>query len=87
MTNASGDPGRGGGRGHELGGTAGEQVLTVAREAFVHGMQYAAWGGTALLLGATLLAAALMRGIEAAAPPAAEPAGGLGAALHGATYN
>ncbi|MFI8340665.1 MFS transporter [Streptomyces sp. NPDC085639] len=59
---------------HHLGGPAGEQVLALAREAFVHGMQYAAWGGAALLLGAAVLAAALMRGIEAPAPPAAEQA-------------
>ncbi|WP_404956178.1 MFS transporter [Streptomyces sp. 147326] len=59
---------------HRIGGEAGEQVLTLAREAFVHGMQYAAWGGAALLLGAAVLAAALMRGIEAPAPPAAEQA-------------
>ncbi|MGW0366239.1 MFS transporter [Streptomyces sp. NPDC002990] len=64
---------------HRLGGTAGEQVLTAAREAFVHGMQYAAWTGTAVLLGAALLAAAVMRGTEAAAPPAAEPARAHGA--------
>uniref|UniRef100_A0AAU2JXL4 MFS transporter n=1 Tax=Streptomyces sp. NBC_00049 TaxID=2903617 RepID=A0AAU2JXL4_9ACTN len=61
----------------QLGGAPGEQVLTLAREAFVHGMQYAAWGGTALLLGAAVLTAVLMRGIETPAPPAAEPAGGL----------
>ncbi|MER6313306.1 MFS transporter [Streptomyces sp. NPDC001581] len=59
---------------HRIGGEAGEQVLTLAREAFVHGMQYAAWGGAALLLGAAVLAAALMRGIETPAPAAAEQA-------------
>ncbi|WP_327264595.1 MFS transporter [Streptomyces sp. NBC_01232] len=72
---------------HQVGGAAGEQVLALAREAFVHGMQYAAWGGTALLLGAAVLAATLMRGIEAPAPPAAEPAAGDGARVHEATYN
>ncbi|MFJ3517956.1 MFS transporter [Streptomyces sp. NPDC090131] len=72
---------------HQVGGAAGEQVLALAREAFVHGMQYAAWGGTALLLGAAVLAATLMRGIEAPALPAAEPAAGDGARVHEATYN
>ncbi|MGW6979777.1 MFS transporter [Streptomyces sp. NPDC054932] len=72
---------------HRLGGPAGEQVLALARDAFVHGMQYAAWGGTTLLLGAAVLAAALMRGIETPAPPAAEPAGAPGARVHEATYN
>ncbi|MFF4445003.1 MFS transporter [Streptomyces sp. NPDC001502] len=67
---------------HHVGGEAGEQVLALAREAFVHGMQYAAWGGTALLLGAAVLAAALMRGIEAPAPPAA----GTEDRAHEATY-
>ncbi|MFJ8018212.1 MFS transporter [Streptomyces sp. NPDC096339] len=60
---------------HRIGGEAGGQLLALAREAFFHGMQYAAWGGTALLLGAALLAAALMRGIGTPAPAAAEPAG------------
>ncbi|MFD9335600.1 MFS transporter [Streptomyces sp. NPDC060028] len=55
----------------QLGGEAGGQVLTPAREAFVHGMHYAAWGGTALLLGAAVLAVALLRGIPA---PAGGPA-------------
>ncbi|MEW2136058.1 MFS transporter [Streptomyces sp. NPDC005409] len=72
---------------HQLGGAAGEQVLAAAREAFVHGMQYAAWGGTALLLGAAVLAAASMRGIEAPAPPAAEPAGADAAPLRETTYS
>ncbi|MFI1280643.1 MFS transporter [Streptomyces sp. NPDC020858] len=72
---------------HQLGGAAGEQVLTLAREAFVHGMQYAAWGGTALLLGAAVLAAALMRGIEAPAPPAAVEAEVPGAGVQVPTYN
>ncbi|MGW7451888.1 MFS transporter [Streptomyces sp. NPDC054787] len=74
---------------HQLGGAAGEQVLAAAREAFVHGMQYAAWGGTALLLGAAVLAAASMRGIEAPAPaqPAAEPAGADGARVRETTYS
>ncbi|MGW6686101.1 MFS transporter [Streptomyces sp. NPDC054961] len=58
----------------ELGGAAGGQVLTVAREAFVHGMQYAAWGGTVLLLAAALLAAILLRGRGATAPAAAQEA-------------
>ncbi|MGW7333680.1 MFS transporter [Streptomyces sp. NPDC054840] len=72
---------------HHIGGPAGEHVLTLAREAFVHGMQYAAWGGTALLLAAAVLAATLMRGIEAPAPPAAEPAAGAGDRRHEASYN
>ncbi|MFD6968602.1 MFS transporter [Streptomyces sp. NPDC059979] len=72
---------------HRIGGAAGEEVLALAREAFVHGMQYAAWGGTALLLGAAVLAAALMRGIEAPAPAAADPAGASGARVQEATYN
>ncbi|MFE6909174.1 MFS transporter [Streptomyces erythrochromogenes] len=72
---------------HRLGGAAGEQVLTLAREAFVHGMQYAAWGGAALLLGAAVLAAALMRGIGTPAPAAAQPARAAGAREHEATYN
>ncbi|MCX5011546.1 MFS transporter [Streptomyces sp. NBC_00555] len=71
----------------QLGGAAGEQVLALAREAFVHGMQYAAWGGTALLLGAAVLAAALMRGIEAPAPAAAEPASVPGDGVQEPTYN
>ncbi|MFE5860703.1 MFS transporter [Streptomyces virginiae] len=70
-----------------IGGPAGEQVLAMAREAFVHGMQYAAWGGTALLLGAAVLAAALMRGIEAPAPPAEEPAARAGDRPREASYN
>ncbi|MFD8636719.1 MFS transporter [Streptomyces sp. NPDC059533] len=53
---------------HRIGGEAGGQLLTLAREAFVHGMQYAAWGGTALLLAAALLAAALTRGSGAPTP-------------------
>lgn len=71
----------------QLGGAAGEQVLTLAREAFVHGMQYAAWGGTALLLGAALLAAALLRGVAAPAPAAAEGAEAPGAGARVPTYN
>ncbi|PWK67296.1 DHA2 family multidrug resistance protein-like MFS transporter [Streptomyces sp. CG 926] len=72
---------------HHIGGPAGEQVLALAREAFVHGMQYAAWGGAALLLGAAVLAAALMRGIEAPAPPAAEPGARTEDRLHEASYH
>ncbi|MEW2585525.1 MFS transporter [Streptomyces virginiae] len=72
---------------HQIGGAAGEQVLAQAREAFVHGMQYAAWGGTALLLGAAVLAAALLRGTGTPAPAAAEPAGATGARSHEAAYN
>ncbi|MGW7099077.1 MFS transporter [Streptomyces sp. NPDC054883] len=65
-----------------LGGEAGGQVLTLAREAFVHGMRYAAWGGTALLLAAAVLAVVSMRGIGAPAPVAAEPAEAPGALVH-----
>ncbi|MFD6226266.1 hypothetical protein ACFWFZ_05215 [Streptomyces sp. NPDC060232] len=72
---------------HRIGGAAGEQVLALAREAFVHGMQYAAWAGTALLLGAAVLAAALLRGVGASAPAAAEPAGATGARAHEAAHN
>ncbi|MFE7100616.1 MFS transporter, partial [Streptomyces erythrochromogenes] len=72
---------------HRIGGDAGEQVLALAREAFVHGMQYAAWGGTALLLGAAVLAAALMRGIGAPAPAAAEPARASGAPQQEEAYS
>ncbi|WP_031153385.1 MFS transporter [Streptomyces xanthophaeus] len=72
----------------QSGGAAGEQLLAQAREAFVHGMQYAAWGGTALLLGAAVLAVALLRGIRPPAPdPAPAPAertGAPGALAHGA---
>ncbi|MFD3875762.1 MFS transporter [Streptomyces sp. NPDC058623] len=56
-----------------LGGEAGEHLLTLAREAFVHGMQYAAWGGAALLLGAALLTPVLLRGPAQNAPADAEP--------------
>lgn len=56
----------------ELGGEAGGQVLLLAREAFVHGMQYAAWGGTVLLLAAAVLAAALLRGVGAQAQAQSE---------------
>ncbi|MGW7317147.1 MFS transporter [Streptomyces sp. NPDC054865] len=59
----------------QLGGGAGERLLSLAREAFVHGMQYAAWGGTALLLGAAVLTPVLLRGAAATAPTDAEPAG------------
>ncbi|MET9964097.1 MFS transporter [Streptomyces sp. NPDC006326] len=55
----------------QLGGEAGGQVLDLARDAFVHGMQYAACGGAVLLVGAGVLAVALMRGLTA---PAAGPA-------------
>lgn len=64
----------------ELGGAAGAEVLAAAREAFVHGMRYAAWGGTVLLLAAAVLAAVLLRGRGAPAPAAVQaepaPAGG-----------
>ncbi|MDA5282395.1 MFS transporter [Streptomyces sp. Isolate_45] len=59
----------------QLGGGAGERLLSLAREAFVHGMQYAAWGGTALLLGAAALTPVLLRGTAATSPTDAEPAG------------
>ncbi|MEU9143091.1 MFS transporter [Streptomyces sp. NPDC048349] len=71
----------------QLGGAAGEQVLDLARGAFVHGMQYAAWGGTALLLAAALLAAAVMRGIAAPAPAAAEQAAAAGDGVQEPTYH
>ncbi|MFF3017858.1 MFS transporter [Streptomyces sp. NPDC057939] len=59
----------------QLGGGAGEQLLALAREAFVHGMQYAAWGGAALLLGAAVLTPVLLRGAAGNAPADTEPAG------------
>ncbi|MFD9301244.1 MFS transporter [Streptomyces sp. NPDC060048] len=66
----------------ELGAEAGGQVLTPAREAFVHGMQYAAWGGTVLLLAAAVLAAALLRGRSAQATNPPERAGAGEALAH-----
>ncbi|MEV7618096.1 MFS transporter [Streptomyces sp. NPDC089799] len=56
----------------QLGGEAGAALLATAREAFVHGMQYAAWGAAALLLAAAGLALALLR-TGAAAGPAEAP--------------
>lgn len=56
-----------------LGGESGQRVLDLAREAFVHGMQYAAWGGAALLLAAAALAPVLLRGIGTTAATPAEP--------------
>ncbi|MCX5382258.1 MFS transporter [Streptomyces sp. NBC_00083] len=41
-------------------------LAVLAREAFVHGMQYAALGGTVVLVAAAVLAAALLRGVGAA---------------------
>ncbi|MET8748857.1 MFS transporter [Streptomyces sp. NPDC004667] len=58
----------------QTGGAAGAQLLALAREAFVHGMQYAAWGGAALLLVAAAGALALARSGKPAAPAAAERA-------------
>ncbi|MFJ7153702.1 MFS transporter [Streptomyces sp. NPDC101118] len=61
----------------QLGGEAGEALLAAARTAFVHGMQYAALGGTALLLAGAVLAPALLRragGTPAPLPAAGEPA-------------
>ena len=46
-----------------LPGRAGEAVLAVARDAFVHGMHVAAIGGSVLLLAAAVLATALLRGV------------------------
>ncbi|MFD9569634.1 MFS transporter [Streptomyces sp. NPDC059982] len=65
----------------QAGGEAGGQLLALAREAFVHGMQYAAWGGAALLLAAAALALALARGAGAPAPATAEPAEPAGPAV------
>lgn len=70
----------------QTGGAAGEQVLTLAREAFVHGMQYAAWGAGALLLAAAVLAAAVMRGTGAVAPLGAETAPAPGDGPRVASY-
>ncbi|MEU6866498.1 MFS transporter [Streptomyces sp. NPDC046876] len=53
-----------------LGGPAGEQLLAVSREAFVHGMHYAALGAAALLLATAVLAAALLRGRAGRLPAA-----------------
>ncbi|MGW2812758.1 MFS transporter [Streptomyces sp. NPDC001415] len=48
----------------------------IAREAFVHGMQYAAVGGTLILAIAAALAAGMLRGPAAAAKDAARAQGG-----------
>ncbi|MDH6540561.1 MFS transporter [Streptomyces sp. SPB4] len=61
------------------GGAAGDRLLALAREAFVHGMQYAAWGGAALLLVAAAGALALARSGKGAAPASAERAAPAGA--------
>ncbi|MEV6552651.1 MFS transporter [Streptomyces sp. NPDC051597] len=47
-------------------------LVATAREAFVHGMQYAAVGGTVLLLVAAGVTAALLRNTSAGAPVAPE---------------
>ncbi|MEU0394380.1 MFS transporter [Streptomyces sp. NPDC006208] len=60
---------------------AGQAVLEVAREAFVHGMQIAAAGGAVLLVGAAVLAAVLLRTVgpaERAEDPAHESASAAG---------
>ncbi|MEU5435692.1 MFS transporter [Streptomyces sp. NPDC020719] len=58
--------------------SADHALVTTAREAFVHGMQYAAVGGTVLLLGTAVLAVALLRGTPAAEPaPVDAPEGEL----------
>ncbi|QES48078.1 MFS transporter [Streptomyces venezuelae] len=61
----------------QLGGEAGAAVLAAAREAFVHGLHYAAWGAGVLLLAAAALALVLLRpgGGSAPAGAAAEPVG------------
>ncbi|MQY12166.1 Antiseptic resistance protein [Streptomyces sp. RB5] len=46
----------------------GEAVLTVAREAFVHGMQWAAAGGAAVLLIGAVVAVVTLRRLRVAAP-------------------
>ncbi|MBT2385338.1 MFS transporter [Streptomyces sp. ISL-11] len=56
----------------DLPGQAGGTVLTAAREAFTHGMNVAALGGTAVLLLAAVLTVAALRGVRTE-PPAAEP--------------
>ncbi|MCX5194184.1 MFS transporter [Streptomyces sp. NBC_00249] len=66
----------------QLGGEAGGQLLALAREAFVHGMQYAAWGGAALLLGAAVAAGALLRGTPAPAGARTGPAEALATSAH-----
>ncbi|MFK0257757.1 MFS transporter [Streptomyces sp. NPDC090445] len=63
-----------------LGGPAGERVLALAREAFVHGMAYAALGGAALLLVTAVLAAALLRRSAGPAAAAEGHAAGMPAA-------
>ncbi|MER7760932.1 MFS transporter [Streptomyces sp. NPDC097619] len=58
------------------GGPAGEALLESARTAFVHGMGYAALGGTAVLLAAAVPAALLLRGHRDRTPcptPGASP--------------
>ncbi|MFJ9341703.1 MFS transporter [Streptomyces sp. NPDC101733] len=57
----------------QLGGEAGGALLALAREAFVHGMRYAAWGGAVLLLVAAGAALVLLRGLGSPSA-AAEPA-------------
>ncbi|MEV8535948.1 MFS transporter [Streptomyces sp. NPDC051211] len=59
----------------QLGGEAGATLLAAAREAFVHGMHYAAWGAAALLLAAAAPAVVLLRpsGRSAQAEAVAEP--------------
>ncbi|WP_328312633.1 MFS transporter [Streptomyces sp. NBC_00442] len=49
-------------------------LTTLAREAFVHGMQYASLAGTLVLMAAAVLAAGMLRGVGAAGIPT--PAGG-----------
>ncbi|WP_406730993.1 MFS transporter [Streptomyces sp. NBC_01794] len=56
-----------------LPGRPGEALLDAAREAFVHGMQFAAVGGAVLLVAAAVLAAALLRRTSTDEEPA--PAG------------
>lgn len=53
----------------QLPGRAGESLLAMAREGFVHGMQFASVGGAVLALGAAVLATALLRGAGRSADP------------------
>ncbi|MFE7774670.1 MFS transporter [Streptomyces sp. NPDC057445] len=50
-------------------GRLGDALLEAAREAFVHGMQIASAGGAALLVGASLLAAVILRSAGTAEAP------------------
>ncbi|MFJ5553182.1 MFS transporter [Streptomyces sp. NPDC093225] len=72
----------------QLGGRAGDTLLALAREAFVHGMHYMAFGTAALLLATAVVTATLLRGrgtpAATATDPAADPADGAALPTHAA---